>query len=48
MRIGVKEGSAYDLHLSRTLEHATLERGPEGIDTYSTGRSRSAPGSASR
>lgn len=34
VRIGVKEGSAYDLHLSRTLEHATLERGAEGIDTY--------------
>lgn len=34
VRIGVKEGSAYDLHLSRTLEHASLERGPEGIDTY--------------
>ena len=34
MRVGVKEGSAYDLHLTRTLQHATLERGAEGIDTY--------------
>lgn len=34
VRVGVKEGSAYDLHLSRTLERATPVRGPEGIDTY--------------
>ena len=32
--VGVKEGSAYDLHLSRTLQHAHIERGPEGIDVY--------------
>jgi polar amino acid transport system substrate-binding protein len=34
VRIGVKEGSAYDLHLTRTLGHASLERGAEGIDTF--------------
>lgn len=32
--VGVKEGSAYDLHLTRTLQHAQVERGPEGIDVY--------------
>jgi polar amino acid transport system substrate-binding protein len=32
--VGVKEGSAYDLHLSRTLHHAHVERGAEGIDVY--------------
>ncbi len=31
MRIGVKEGSAYDLFLTRTLRHATLVRGAEGV-----------------
>ena len=34
MRIGVKEGSAYDLYLSRTLVHATVVRGDEGIDVF--------------
>lgn len=34
VRIGVKEGSAYDLHLTRTLEHAAIERVAEGIDTF--------------
>jgi len=33
-RIGVKEGSAYDLHLSRTLRDATLVRGAEGIEVF--------------
>jgi polar amino acid transport system substrate-binding protein len=28
--IGVKEGSAYDLYLTRTLEHAEVVRGSEG------------------
>ena len=28
--IGVKEGSAYDLYLTRTLEHADVVRGSEG------------------
>jgi polar amino acid transport system substrate-binding protein len=34
VRIGVKRGSAYDLHLTRTLQHATLVRGEEGVDVF--------------
>ncbi|MFK4693092.1 polar amino acid transport system substrate-binding protein [Streptomyces pristinaespiralis] len=34
VRIGVKEGSAYDLFLSRTLRHASVVRGKDGIDTF--------------
>lgn len=34
VRIGVKQGSAYDLFLTRTLEHAELVRGSEGVDVY--------------
>jgi polar amino acid transport system substrate-binding protein len=34
VRIGVKEGSAYDLYLTRTLEHAELVRGAEGVDVF--------------
>ncbi len=34
VRIGVKKGSAYDLFLSRTLAHATVVRGDEGVDTF--------------
>ncbi|MEU7023721.1 transporter substrate-binding domain-containing protein [Streptomyces sp. NPDC046203] len=34
VRVGVKEGSAYDLFLTRTLRHATLVRGAEGVDTF--------------
>lgn len=34
IRIAVKEGSAYDLYLTRTLKHAELVRGPESIDVY--------------
>lgn len=34
VRIGVKKGSAYDLYLSRTLRHATVVRGDEGVDVY--------------
>jgi polar amino acid transport system substrate-binding protein len=34
VRIGVKRGSAYDLHLTRTLQHATLARGEEGVDVF--------------
>lgn len=33
-RVGVKEGSAYDLHLSRTLERAEIVRGAESVDVY--------------
>lgn len=31
VRIGVNEGSAYDLFLSRTLRHASVVRGDDGI-----------------
>lgn len=34
VRIGVKEGSAYDLFLSRTLRHASVVRGKDGIDAF--------------
>jgi polar amino acid transport system substrate-binding protein len=34
VRIGVKQGSAYDLFLSRTLRAATVVRGDEGVDVF--------------
>lgn len=34
VRIGVKQGSAYDLYLTRTLQHATLVRGTDGTDAF--------------
>ncbi|MEV4429128.1 transporter substrate-binding domain-containing protein [Streptomyces sp. R-07] len=34
VRIGVKKGSAYDLFLSRSLAHATVVRGEEGVDVF--------------
>ncbi|WP_369145652.1 transporter substrate-binding domain-containing protein [Streptomyces sp. R44] len=34
VRIGVKKGSAYDLFLSRSLAHATVVRGDEGVDVF--------------
>lgn len=34
VRVGVKEGSAYDLFLTRTLEHAEVVRGADGIDVF--------------
>ncbi|WP_139980462.1 transporter substrate-binding domain-containing protein [Nocardioides litoris] len=33
-RVGVKEGSAYDLHLSRSLQEAEVVRGAEGLQVY--------------
>src|SRR5689334_15510180 len=33
-RVGVKQGSAYDLHLSRILEHAQVVRGDEGVTVF--------------
>ncbi|TDO45860.1 hypothetical protein EV643_112188 [Kribbella sp. VKM Ac-2527] len=30
----MKRGSAYDLFLTRTLEHATVVRGDEGVDIF--------------
>jgi polar amino acid transport system substrate-binding protein len=34
VRIGVKQGSAYDLFLSRTLRHASVVRGPDGAALF--------------
>ncbi|WP_306325304.1 transporter substrate-binding domain-containing protein [Streptomyces venezuelae] len=34
VRVGVKQGSAYDLFLSRSLAHATVVRGEDGVDTF--------------
>ncbi|WP_350278658.1 transporter substrate-binding domain-containing protein [Kribbella sp. HUAS MG21] len=34
VRIGVKQGSAYDLYLTRTLQQATIVRGEEGVDVF--------------
>ncbi|MEV8374110.1 transporter substrate-binding domain-containing protein [Kribbella sp. NPDC056861] len=34
VRIGVNQGSAYDLYLTRTLQHATLVRGANGIELF--------------
>jgi polar amino acid transport system substrate-binding protein len=34
VRVGVKKGSAYDLFLTRTLKHATVVRGDEGVDVF--------------
>lgn len=34
VRIGVKQGSAYDLFLSRTLAHASVVRGDEGVAVF--------------
>ena len=34
VRIGVNEGSAYDLFLSRTLERASVVRGQDGIGMF--------------
>ncbi|WP_432888321.1 transporter substrate-binding domain-containing protein [Kribbella sp. CA-245084] len=34
VRVGVKQGSAYDLYLTRTLRQATVVRGAEGVDVF--------------
>lgn len=34
VRVGVKQGSAYDLFLTRTLVHAELVRGAEGVTVF--------------
>ncbi len=34
VRIGVKEGSAYDLFLTRSLQRAQVVGGPEGFDVF--------------
>jgi polar amino acid transport system substrate-binding protein len=33
-RVGVKRGSAYDLFLTRTLTHAEVVRGDEGVEVF--------------
>ncbi|MGH8878923.1 MAG: transporter substrate-binding domain-containing protein [Stackebrandtia sp.] len=38
VRVGVKNGSAYDLYLSRTLDHATVVRGAEGTEVFLDGK----------
>ena len=40
----MKEGSAYDLFLTRTLEHATVVRGPEGTAVFTDERLEVAAG----
>jgi polar amino acid transport system substrate-binding protein len=34
VRIGVSAKSAYDLFLTRSLKHAKLARGPDGVDLF--------------
>jgi polar amino acid transport system substrate-binding protein len=34
VRIGVNHGSAYDLYLTRTLSHATIVRGSDGVVVF--------------
>ena len=34
VRVGVNQGSAYDLYLTRTLRHATLHRGENGFTVF--------------
>jgi polar amino acid transport system substrate-binding protein len=44
VRIGVKDGSAYDLFLTRTLKHATVVRGTEGTEAFLSGNLEAAAG----
>jgi polar amino acid transport system substrate-binding protein len=44
VRIGVKRGSAYDLFLTRTLQHATVVRGAEGTTEFLSGNLEAAAG----
>jgi polar amino acid transport system substrate-binding protein len=44
IRVGVKDGSAYDLYLSRTLRHAQVVRGREGVDVFMEQRLEAAAG----
>jgi polar amino acid transport system substrate-binding protein len=44
VRIGVKDGSAYDLFLTRTLRHAAIVRGAEGTEALVTGDLEAAAG----
>jgi polar amino acid transport system substrate-binding protein len=44
VRVGVKQGSAYDLYLSRTLRHATVVRAAEGTSAFLSGGLEAAAG----
>jgi polar amino acid transport system substrate-binding protein len=44
VRIGVNEGSAYDLFLSRTLAHAELVRGSDGVAEFTERQLEAAAG----
>ena len=44
VRVGVKQGSAYDLYLSRTLRHATVVRAAEGTSAFLSGDLEAAAG----
>jgi polar amino acid transport system substrate-binding protein len=44
VRIGVKDGSAYDLFLTRTLRHAAIVRGDEGTQAFASGNLEAAAG----
>jgi polar amino acid transport system substrate-binding protein len=44
VRIGVNEGSAYDLFLSRTLAHAELVRGSDGVAEFTEQQLEAAAG----
>jgi polar amino acid transport system substrate-binding protein len=44
VRIGVNKGSAYDLFLTRTLKHAQLQRGENGIELFRKERLDAAAG----
>jgi polar amino acid transport system substrate-binding protein len=44
VRIGVNKASAYDLYLTRTLNHATLVRGESGIDLFANDKLEAAAG----
>jgi polar amino acid transport system substrate-binding protein len=44
VRVGVKEGSAYDLYLTRTLAHASVVRGAEGTAVFTDERLEVAAG----
>jgi polar amino acid transport system substrate-binding protein len=44
VRIAVNKGSAYDLFLTRTLKHATLLRGDDGVALFKTDKLEAAGG----
>ncbi len=44
IRIGVNKASAYDLYLSRTLKHAQLVRGDNGVDLFAKQKLDAAAG----